>query len=87
VIDRGPGVAFDRRDQVFKPSQRLGDRNDPGHSALGLGLAIASGFVEAMGGELALEDTPGEGATFVFSLPAAELPLPETLEPLTHGRP
>ncbi|MGA2320971.1 MAG: DUF4118 domain-containing protein [Solirubrobacteraceae bacterium] len=61
VIDQGPGVASNRRDQLFKPFQRLGDRTGPGHNGLGLGLAIAKGFVEAMGGELALEDTPGGG--------------------------
>jgi two-component system sensor histidine kinase KdpD len=38
---------------------------------VGLGLAVAKGFVEAMGGELTLEDTPGGGLTSVISLPAA----------------
>jgi two-component system, OmpR family, sensor histidine kinase KdpD len=80
VIDRGPGVPSDRRDQLFKPFQRLGDRPTRARAGLGLGLAIARGFVEAMGGELTLEDTPGGGATFVLSLPTADpepAPLPE----------
>jgi two-component system sensor histidine kinase KdpD len=36
-----------------------------------LGLAIAKGFVDLMGGELWVDETPGGGATFVFSLPQA----------------
>ena len=66
----GPGVAPADRDRVFQPFQRLGD-----HSTLagvGLGLAVARGFTRAIGGELALEDTPGGGATFVFSLRRAQ---------------
>ncbi len=49
--------------------RRLAQQGDPaGAGGLGLGLAIAKGFTDAMDGELALEDTPGGGATFVFSL-------------------
>ena len=51
------------------PFQRLGDRSNG--SGVGLGLAVARGFVEAMGGELVVEDTPGGGVTMVISLPAA----------------
>ncbi len=65
VIDQGPGVPDQQREQVFQPFQRRGD----GPGGLGLGLAIARGFTEAMNGELTVEDTPGGGATFVFSLP------------------
>jgi two-component system sensor histidine kinase KdpD len=61
VIDHGPGVPADARIQVFQPFQRLGDR---GGAGVGLGLAIARGFVEAMQGELLIGDTPGGGATF-----------------------
>ncbi len=65
VIDQGPGVPDQQREQIFLPFQRRGD----GPGGLGLGLAIARGFTEAMNGELTVEDTPGGGATFVFSLP------------------
>jgi two-component system sensor histidine kinase KdpD len=70
VIDRGPGIGQADRDLVFQPFQRLVDHGADG-SGVGLGLAIARGFVEAMGGELTIEDTPGGGATMVVSLPAA----------------
>jgi two-component system sensor histidine kinase KdpD len=86
VIDQGPGIEFDRRDQLFKPFQRLGDRPVPGSRGLGLGLAIAKGFLDAMGGELTFEDTPGGGATFVFCLPMAEPRAAPTPEPLATER-
>ena len=61
VIDTGPGIPARLRARAVHPFQRLGDR-DPG-SGIGLGLAIADGFVVAMGGRLTLDDTPGGGLT------------------------
>jgi two-component system sensor histidine kinase KdpD len=69
VIDTGPGIPTDERDRVFRPFQRLGD--NPNGAGVGLGLAVAKGFVEALGGELSVEDTPGGGTTMVVSLPVA----------------
>jgi two-component system sensor histidine kinase KdpD len=68
VIDHGPGVRADDRDSVFTPFQRLGDTPTNG-AGVGLGLAIARGFTEAMSGTLTLEDTPGGGLTAVVALP------------------
>lgn len=68
VVDRGPGVAPDLRERMFEPFQRLDD-NSPG--GLGLGLAVARGLAEAVGGTLSAEDTPGGGLTMVLSLPRA----------------
>jgi two-component system, OmpR family, sensor histidine kinase KdpD len=70
VIDRGPGIPPADRDLVFQPFQRRVDHQADG-SGVGLGLAIARGFVEAMGGELTIEDTPGGGTTMVVGLAAA----------------
>jgi two-component system sensor histidine kinase KdpD len=69
VIDRGPGVNPADRERVFQPFQRLGDRST--QAGVGLGLAVARGFVHAVGGEISLEDTPGGGLTVVFDLPPA----------------
>jgi two-component system sensor histidine kinase KdpD len=66
VVDRGPGVAPAERDRVFEPFQRLGDA--PSGQGVGLGLAVARGLTEAMGGSLTAEDTPGGGLTMVVSL-------------------
>ena len=68
VVDRGPGIPHGDRERVFQPFQRLGDR--PRQGGLGLGLAVARGFVEAMGGRVEMEDTPGGGLTVVISLEA-----------------
>ncbi len=68
VVDRGPGIPAEDRGRVFEPFQRLGDRSNGG---VGLGLAVAKGFVDAMGGNLSIEDTPGGGLTAIVSLEAA----------------
>jgi two-component system sensor histidine kinase KdpD len=70
VVDRGPGIPTSDREEVFRPFQRLGDRSNGG--GVGLGLAVARGFVEAMNGELVVEDTPGGGVTMVISLPMSK---------------
>ncbi|MEO6116580.1 MAG: DUF4118 domain-containing protein [Pseudolysinimonas sp.] len=67
VIDRGPGIPHDKRDDVFVPFQRLGDLDNS--AGIGLGLSLSKGFVEAMGGDLEAEDTPGGGLTMVIELP------------------
>ena len=68
VIDRGPGVDAERRDSIFVPFQRLGDNDNL--TGLGLGLALARGFAEGMGGTLEAEGTPGGGLTMVVSMRA-----------------
>ncbi|MGA8488598.1 MAG: sensor histidine kinase, partial [Gaiella sp.] len=70
VVDRGPGVPLEERGRLFKPFQRLGDAGQS--EGVGLGLAVAKGFIEAMGGELEADDTPGGGLTVVARLRAAE---------------
>lgn len=69
VVDHGPGVPTEQRQRMFLPFQRLGDR--PAGDGVGLGLAVARGFVEAMEGSLEVEDTGGGGLTMVLSFEAA----------------
>ncbi|MEW2456561.1 sensor histidine kinase [Streptomyces albus] len=69
ITDRGPGVPDSDKDRIFEPFQRYGDA--PGGAGVGLGLAVARGFAEAMGGSLEAEDTPGGGMTMVLTLCAA----------------
>lgn len=72
VVDRGAGVPDRDKEQMFVAFQRLGDH--AGREGLGLGLAVARGLTEALGGRLLAEDTPGGGLTMVVDLPAAPLP-------------
>lgn len=67
VIDAGPGIPLAMRAHAFQPFQR---QTDSGGDGVGLGLAVARGLTEAMGGTLTAEDTPGGGLTMVISLPA-----------------
>lgn len=71
VVDHGPGLAGDELERVFEPFYRRGDDRRAG---AGLGLAIARGFAQANGGRVWAESRPGQGATFVLSVPVAELP-------------
>ncbi|MEU3839711.1 sensor histidine kinase KdpD [Streptomyces sp. NPDC028635] len=74
VVDRGPGVPDEAKERIFAPFQRYGDA--PRGAGVGLGLAVARGFAEAMGGSLDAEDTPGGGLTMVLRLRAAVGPPP-----------
>jgi two-component system sensor histidine kinase KdpD len=55
---------------MFEPFQRLGDYDNT--TGVGLGLSVARGFVEAMGGTVHVTDTPGGGLTVVIDLAAPE---------------
>ncbi|HET6684955.1 MAG TPA: sensor histidine kinase KdpD [Jiangellaceae bacterium] len=68
VVDRGPGVPDEAKPQMFESFQRLGD--SLAGDGVGLGLAVARGLVDVVGGTLVAEDTPGGGLTMVVSLPA-----------------
>ncbi|HEX3827848.1 MAG TPA: sensor histidine kinase, partial [Sporichthyaceae bacterium] len=67
VIDHGPGIPAADRERVFAPFQQLGDA--PNGSGLGLGLAVARGFTETLGGRLVARTTPGGGLTMHLDLP------------------
>jgi two-component system, OmpR family, sensor histidine kinase KdpD len=70
VVDRGCGVPDALKPRIFEPFQRLNDRD--GSAGVGLGLAVARGFVEAMGGSVTAADTPGGGLTIRITLPVAQ---------------
>ncbi|MEU6629963.1 sensor histidine kinase KdpD [Streptomyces parvus] len=74
VVDRGPGVPDTAKEHIFEPFQRLGDA--PRGAGVGLGLAVARGFTEAVQATLTAEDTPGGGLTMVLTLPRGDTARP-----------
>jgi two-component system sensor histidine kinase KdpD len=85
VIDRGHGVRPEVRSRTFAPFQRLGDV--PGNDGVGLGLAVARGLTEAMGGTVTAEDAPGGGLTMVIDLPGDPPELAQAAAPAEIGEP
>jgi K+-sensing histidine kinase KdpD len=68
VVDRGPGLPETDWEGMFAPFQRFDDR---GTGNVGLGLAIARGFLTAMNASVAPSRTPGGGLTMTITLPVA----------------
>jgi two-component system sensor histidine kinase KdpD len=66
VTDQGPGISPSQRDEIFTLFVRRAD-----DAGAGLGLTIAKTFVEAHGQRIWVEDAPGGGARFCFTLPVA----------------
>jgi signal transduction histidine kinase len=71
VQDEGPGIPQDHLQGIFQPFVQLDHRASRQAGGVGLGLAICSRIVEAHGGRIWAESTPGRGAAFVVSLPVA----------------
>ncbi len=67
VVDHGPGVPDRLKARIFEPFQRFDDKK----VGVGLGLAVAKGFTEAMGGAIVAADTRGGGLTVRITLPVA----------------
>jgi two-component system, OmpR family, sensor histidine kinase KdpD len=70
VVDQGPGIPESEWGRIFEPFES-GAANEAGGGS-GLGLAIAKGFVEANGGEIAVESVVGQGSSFVVGFPRGE---------------
>jgi two-component system sensor histidine kinase KdpD len=73
VIDCGPGIRPEEREQIFEPFFRGTCVN--GEHGSGLGLAIARGFVHLNRGRLWVESEPGKGSAFALALPTVEAPV------------
>jgi len=68
ISDTGAGVRADEREKIFLPFYR-GDTGRRIKQGMGLGLTIATELVNAHGGQLTLESTPGKGSEFTVTLP------------------
>ncbi|MDQ6681223.1 MAG: hybrid sensor histidine kinase/response regulator [Pseudomonadota bacterium] len=69
VGDQGPGIALEDRQRVFEKFERAQTENAAG--GLGLGLFITKQLVEAHHGRVVVQSQPGEGASFIVTLPMA----------------
>jgi PAS domain S-box-containing protein len=69
IVDTGPGIPVEHLRHIFDRFWQM-QREDRGGT--GLGLAIAKGYVEAHGGRIWAESTPGQGASFHFMVPMAD---------------
>lgn len=73
IVDQGPGIPAAERERIFEPFYRSRDPGPRPWTGSGLGLAIARGFVEANGGTISVESLPGQGTSFVISLPVRSI--------------
>lgn len=72
VKDHGPGISYEQHDVIFERFTQLQPHATRSKGGAGLGLSIVKGLVEAMGGRVWYEPTPGGGATFTVSIPTSE---------------
>ena len=70
VTDSGPGIPTELQARIFEPFAQL-DGRPAGSDGVGLGLAISRALARASGGDIAVESVPGNGSTFIVSLPRA----------------
>ncbi|MBV9415363.1 MAG: HAMP domain-containing histidine kinase [Solirubrobacterales bacterium] len=80
AVDQGPGIRAAERARIFEPFYRIPSRSASARepwTGSGLGLAIAKGFVEANGGTISVDSLPGQGSSFVVSLPLEQSAVPE----------
>jgi len=66
VTDSGEGIALADQKRIFLPFERGINRTQTQDKGIGMGLAIARQWVEAMGGQLSMQSVPGQGACFSF---------------------
>lgn len=81
VTDTGRGIALEMQAELFQPFNRLGAETGT-IQGTGIGLLITRHLMEAMGGSIGVESTPGVGSTFWIELPSAAVP---RQEPVLNG--
>lgn len=68
IDDKGPGIAPEHREEVFRPFTRLDTSRNPKTGGVGLGLAIARDIARGHGGNILLADAPGGGLRVIVRL-------------------
>jgi PAS domain S-box-containing protein len=72
VADRGPGVPEGYQSDLFRPFVHPAPQDSESRHGAGLGLSVAKAIIEAHGGEVGVEDRPGGGSVFWFTLPLVD---------------
>lgn len=80
VKDTGPGIPISEQSRIFERFTQVDETSTRKAGGTGLGLAIARTIARAMGGDITVESTPGEGAMFVLEIPVSILAQPQTSE-------
>jgi PAS domain S-box-containing protein len=70
VKDTGIGISKENQSRIFGNFMQEEVENNRRYEGSGIGLSIAKGMVELLGGEIGLESEKGKGTTFYFTLPA-----------------
>ncbi len=78
VADQGPGIAPDQTEKVFQRFYRIDQSRERKSGGTGLGLSIARNVARGAGGDISVKSFPGQGSTFIFTLPIAAEPEGET---------
>jgi signal transduction histidine kinase len=79
VVDHGIGIPANELTKIFEKFYRVGDPLVHNTKGSGLGLSLVQHMVQAHGGEVAVESTPGKGSKFIISLPTQRTAiLPQT---------
>jgi signal transduction histidine kinase len=77
VKDTGPGIPAQHREIIFERFRQIDNSATRLHGGAGLGLPIARGLANLMGGELSMVSEPGKGTTFYIYLPVKKVYQPE----------
>jgi two-component system, NarL family, sensor histidine kinase BarA len=75
VADSGIGIPLENQELIFEPFFQVDSSSTRRYGGTGLGLTLAKSYIEANGGYIWVESTPGQGSSFTFSIPA----IPEEL--------
>ncbi|MFP2769403.1 ATP-binding protein [Oceanisphaera sp. KMM 10153] len=78
VEDNGIGIAPEQQDRIFQRFTQADESISRRYGGTGLGLAISKRLIEAMGGSMTLQSTPGQGSRFGFILPLPPAATPAT---------